>query len=104
MLDHEHDRSASSISSSVACSRRAMISPTCDASTMLAKLITLPMPSAIASASSQPPALRIEARMMNTTKIAKSDDGELAKCQQPREAHRVDRRQLQIIADEQGDR
>ena len=41
---------------------------------MLAKLITLPIPSAMASASSQPPVLRIEARAMNTMKIAKFED------------------------------
>jgi len=39
---------------------------------MLAKLITLPMASAMPSASSQPPALRIEARVMNTRKTAKN--------------------------------
>jgi len=62
---------------------------------MLAKLITLPMPSAIASASSQPPALRIEARMMNTTKIAKkATTVSLPNASSHANRHRVDRRQL----------
>ena len=52
----------SSSSSSVACSRSAAVSPTCEAITMLAKLIRLPTPSAMPSASSQPPLLRIAGR------------------------------------------
>ena len=39
---------------------------------MLAKLIRLPIASAMPSASSQPPVLRIEARVRRTTKIAKN--------------------------------
>ena len=38
---------------------------------MLAKLIRLPMPSAKPRASSQPPVLRIEARVNSATKTAK---------------------------------
>ena len=39
---------------------------------MLAKLIRLPIASAMPSASSQPPLLRIEARVRKTRKIAKN--------------------------------
>ena len=39
---------------------------------MLAKLIRLPIASAMPSASSQPPVLRIEARVSSTTKTAKN--------------------------------
>ena len=95
----------SSISNSVACSRSAAVSPTCEAITMLAKLITLPIASAIASASSQPPALADRgAGDENQEDRKERDDGELAQRQQPREAHRGHRRQLQMIADEQRDR
>ena len=72
----------SSSNSSVACSRRAAVSPTCEAITMLAKLITLPMASAMPSASSQPPVLRIEARVSRTTNDREEcDDRELAQRQ-----------------------
>ena len=78
----------SSSSSSVACSRSAAVSPTCDAITMLAKLIRLPMPSAMPSASSQPPLLRIEARVMQHQEDRKErHHRQPAERQQPGDAH-----------------
>ena len=72
---------------------------------MLAKLITLPIASAIASASSQPPLLRIAARVMKTRKIAKNATTvSLPSASSQASADRGHRRQLQMIADEQRDR
>ena len=57
---------------------------------MLAKLITLPMPSAMPSASSQPPLLRIEGGHQKRRKIAKNATTVIrAERQQPGEAHRA---------------
>ena len=62
---------------------------------MLAKLIALPMASAMASASSQPPVLRIEARVMkNQEDREERDDRELAQRQQPGDADRGHRRRV----------
>ena len=69
---------------------------------MLAKLITLPIASAIASASSQPPVLRIAARVMKTRKIAKkATTVSLPSASSHARRTVVSRGQLQMIADEQ---
>ena len=72
---------------------------------MLAKLITLPIASAIASASSQPPVLRIEARVSKITKTAKNATT-VSLPSANSHATRTVRcgRELQMVADEQRDR
>src|SRR5215472_15976585 len=62
----------STTSNSLACSRSASPSPASEASSMLTKLIRQPMPSAIDSASSHPPNLRIFGLKARTVKIAKN--------------------------------
>ena len=72
---------------------------------MLPKLMTLPIASAIASASSPLPVLRIAARTIKTRKQHEErNHGELAQGEQPGDADGGDGGQLQMIADEQSDR
>ena len=75
----------------------ASTSPTCEAIIIMAKLITLPMPSAIASASSQPPALADRrAREQHHEDREKRHHGQPAQRQQPGGADHAGRGQLQM--------
>ncbi len=67
---------------------RLGLMPTCEAIIMLAKLITLPMPSATPSASSLPPLLRIAERASSSDEHGEErHDHQPAEREQPRGSH-----------------